>query len=57
MSGDSPTRKARAAPYLVNAIILAIVNDYRMHLVNTISLTIINNYAWYLPNDAALLAA
>ena len=53
MSGDSPTRKARAAPYLVNAII----NDYRAHLVNTISLTIINNYAGYLPNDAALLAA
>ena len=40
VSGDSPTRKARAAPYLVNAII----NDYRVHLVNAISLTIINNY-------------
>ena len=43
VSGDSPTRKARAAPYLVKAIILAIINDYRVQLVKTISLTIINN--------------
>ena len=57
VSGDSPTRKARAAPYLVNAIILAIINDYRVYAASQHNQLDDYQQLWHLPNEAALLAA